>query len=61
MLAHIIEEARRRAYHRLSLETGSAKAFAPARKLCESFGFSYCGPFAAYVEDPCSVFMTRKL
>lgn len=61
MLAHIIEEAQRRAYRRLSLETGSANAFAPARKLYESFGFSYCGPFAAYVADPYSVFMTRKL
>lgn len=61
MLAHIIEEAQRRAYRRLSLETGSMNAFAPARKLYESFGFSHCGPFAAYVADPYSVFMTRKL
>jgi putative acetyltransferase len=61
MLAHIIEEAQRRAYRRLNLETGSANAFAPARKLYESFDFSYCGPFAGYVEDPYSVFMTRKL
>lgn len=61
MLAHIVDEAQRRVYRRLSLETGSANAFAPARKLYESFGFSYCGPFATYVEDPYSVFMTRKL
>lgn len=61
ILAHIVEEAQRRAYSQLSLETGSANAFAPARKLYESFGFSCCGPFATYVEDPYSVFMTRKL
>ncbi|MDD5334602.1 MAG: GNAT family N-acetyltransferase [Rhodoferax sp.] len=61
ILAHIVDEAQRRAYRRLSLETGSANAFAPARNLYESFGFSYCGPFATYVEDPYSVFMTRKL
>lgn len=61
MLAHIIEEAQRRAYRRLSLETGSANAFAPARKLYESFGFSFCEPFADYAADPYSVFMTRKL
>ena len=61
ILAHIIEEAQRRAYRRLSLETGSASAFAPARKLYESFGFSFCEPFADYVADPHSVFMTRKL
>lgn len=61
MLAHIIEEAQRRAYRRLSLETGSANAFAPARNLYERFGFSYCEPFADYAADPHSVFMTRKL
>lgn len=61
MLAHIIEEAQRRAYRRLSLETGSANAFAPARNLYERFGFSFCEPFADYAADPYSVFMTRKL
>lgn len=59
MLAHIVAEARRRGYERLSLETGSVAAFAPARALYERFGFGYCGPFAGYVDDPNSVFMTR--
>lgn len=61
MLQHILGEAQRRGYHRLSLETGSPDAFAPARELYARFGFSYCGPFADYVEDPYSVFMTREL
>lgn len=61
LLAHIVEQARRRGYRRLSLETGSAAAFEPARRLYAGFGFSYCGPFAGYVEDPYSVFMTRTL
>ena len=61
LLIHIIEEARRRGYSRLSLETGSMEAFAPARKLYAGFGFTYCGPFADYVTDPYSVFMTREL
>jgi len=61
MLAHIVEEARRRGYRRLSLETGSMDAFAPARKLYESFGFEYCGPFGDYVDDPNSAFMTKAL
>ena len=61
MLAYIIEEARKRRYSRLSLETGSPNAFEPARKLYESFGFSYCSPFEGYVEDPNSVFMTKRL
>ena len=61
ILVHIIEEARRRSYRRLSLETGSHGPFEAARSLYESFGFAYCDPFADYVEDPYSVFMTRTL
>jgi putative acetyltransferase len=61
MLAHLIEEARSRGYTRLSLETGSMEAFRPAWQLYSSFGFSYCGPFGEYREDPNSVFMTLEL
>jgi putative acetyltransferase len=61
MLAHILAEARRRGYRRLSLETGSPEAFAPARALYAGFGFCPCGPFADYVLDPFSVFMTLEL
>jgi putative acetyltransferase len=61
ILAHIIEVAKERAYERLSLETGTADAFKPAQKLYRSFGFSFCGPFGDYREDPNSVFMTLLL
>ena len=61
ILAHIIAVARSRAYERLSLETGSMQAFKPAQRLYESFGFTYCGPFGDYVEDPNSVFMSLRL
>jgi putative acetyltransferase len=61
ILAHIIEVARSRAYERLSLETGSAGAFKPAQQLYETFGFTHCGPFGEYVEDPNSVFMSLRL
>ncbi len=61
LLSHIIEEGGRRAYRRLSLETGSAAAFAPARRLYAANGFRECAPFADYVLDPHSVFMTREL
>ena len=61
LLRHIIEEAARRGYRRLSLETGSMAAFEPARQLYAHSGFTYCEPFADYVEDPYSVFMTREL
>ena len=61
MLEHLVAEARRRGYDRLSLETGSQPGFAPARRLYESFGFTYCAPFDGYKEDPNSVFLTRTL
>jgi putative acetyltransferase len=61
LLAHILEEARRRNYKRVSLETGSMDAFAPAHNLYAKFGFTECGPFADYIEDPNSVFMTKEL
>ena len=61
VLQHIIHEAKRRGYPRLSLETGSQEAFEPARNLYLSFGFRVCGPFADYIEDPNSVFMTLEL
>jgi putative acetyltransferase len=61
VLGHIIAEATRMGYTRLSLETGSTGFFEPARKLYAKFGFEYCGPFADYRPDPNSVFMTRTL
>ncbi|MFJ5547329.1 GNAT family N-acetyltransferase [Streptomyces sp. NPDC093225] len=61
LLGHIISEARALGLTRLSLETGAADFFAPARALYEKFGFEYCAPFADYAEDPSSAFMTRLL
>ncbi|GAA0425243.1 N-acetyltransferase [Acrocarpospora corrugata] len=61
LLEHIIAEARRMGFTRLSLETGSTDFFLPARKLYEKFGFDYCEPFADYRPDPHSAFMTRAL
>jgi putative acetyltransferase len=61
LLEHIIAEAGRMGFTRLSLETGSADFFLPARRLYEKFGFGYCEPFADYRPDPNSVFMTRLL
>jgi putative acetyltransferase len=61
LLGHIVEEAGRRAYRRLSLETGSMAAFGPARRLYAARGFRECAPFADYILDPNSVFMTVEL
>lgn len=61
VLEHIIEEAKRRGYKQLSLETGSMDSFKPAVQLYERAGFRECGPFADYAEDPYSLFMTKPL
>ena len=61
ILTHILEEAKRRKYHRISLETGSMEAFFPAHRLYEAFGFVECGPFSEYIEDLYSLFMTKEI
>lgn len=61
MLQHLLGDAAAREVQRVSLETGSMEFFAPARTLYEAAGFEHCPPFGDYVEDPNSVFMTRRL
>jgi putative acetyltransferase len=61
MLDHIVGEARRMGLKSLWLETGSAPAFTPALRLYETAGFTRCGPFDGYADDPFSVFMTRAI
>ena len=61
ILEHIIKEAQQRAYDCLNLETGAMPEFAPARALYIQYGFEYRSPFGEYIEDPNSVFMTKKL
>jgi putative acetyltransferase len=61
LLAHLLAEALSRGYTRVSLETGSAPAFVPARELYHRHGFESCPPFAEYREDPNSVFLTLQL
>ncbi len=61
MLSHILAEARRLHLSTLCLETGATPDFVPAQTLYESMGFTRCGPFDGYVEDPFSVYMTLAL
>ena len=61
MLGHLMAEARCRRYRRLSLETGSMAAFAPAHRLYAEAGFKRCGPFAGYGDDPNSVYLTLDI
>jgi putative acetyltransferase len=61
MLRHIMVIARASGMSRLSLETGASEYFRPARALYRSHGFVECPPFADYVLDPNSVFMSFDL
>lgn len=61
LLMHILAEAKRRDYDRVSLETGSQAEFEPARNLYKTAGFEETTPFDTYKEDPNSVFMTLCL
>jgi len=61
VLRHIVAEAAARGIRTLWLETGAPDDFLPARRLYESEGFTTCGPFDDYTDDPFSVFMTRAV
>jgi putative acetyltransferase len=61
MLMHLLDLARSRGCTRVSLETASLPAFAPARALYASAGFTECEPFADYRVSQNSVCMTLAL
>ncbi len=61
LLRFIINEAIKRGFNQVSLETGSMKAFEPARKLYTQFGFVYTQQFGNYELDKNSLFMTKFL
>jgi putative acetyltransferase len=61
MLAHLLREAGARGYRRVSLETGTMDAFAPARALYHKAGFRPCPPFGQYTANPYSICLTLAL
>ena len=61
MVDHLIGVALDRGFRRVSLETGSMPAFAPARSLYASAGFRPCGPFGDYSPSANSTYMTLAL
>lgn len=61
MVDHLIAVARARGARRVSIETGTMAAFAPARALYVGAGFEPCEPFGDYVYSPNSVCMTLWL
>ncbi len=61
LLNALTEAALTRGLSRLSLETGTDPAFAAARGLYETAGFTECPPFGDYEVYPLSVYMTKAL
>ena len=61
ILTALLQLAVARGFERVSLETGSADFFAPARRLYERHGFVPCGPFDDYWDDPESAFFTLEI
>ena len=61
LLAHIIAEARRRNYRRLSLETGRGEAFEPALALYRRTGFVDGGAFGDYQASDFNQFLHLDL
>lgn len=61
MLDHLVSEARKDGFLRVSLETGVQPTFVAARALYARAGFDECPPFEGYEEDPNSVYMTKVL
>ena len=61
MVEYLVALARSRGIHRVSIETGTMAAFAPARSLYARAGFVPCEPFGSYVHSPNSTCMTLCL
>jgi putative acetyltransferase len=61
MVEHLLAVARARGIRRVSLETGTMPAFAPAHSLYAQAGFEPCQPFGGYVQSPNSTCMTLLL
>jgi putative acetyltransferase len=61
MVEHLIGIARDHGFGRVSLETGSTQAFAPARSLYRQAGFTPCGPFGDYPPGRGNTFTTLAL
>ena len=61
VINHLIDEAIKLNIKRLSIETGAAEFFAPARKLFNKCNFKPCKPFAHYKKDINSIYLTKLI
>ena len=61
IIDHLIYEAKKLDIKRISLETGAGKFFDPARRLFKKCNFEPCQPFAHYIEDKNSLYLTKLI
>lgn len=61
MVEHLVAVAAARNYTRVSLETGTMEAFAPAHALYTTIGLRPCEPFAPYTANSNSTCMSIKI
>jgi putative acetyltransferase len=61
LVAYILAFAAEANYERVSLETGTMQAFAPARSLYAKAGFVPCDPFGDYTANPFSTCMSIQI
>ena len=61
ILLHLMGEANRRGYNRLSLETGKPEPFHAAQALYAKHGFTECAKFGDYLGDDFSLYLSRTL
>lgn len=59
LMAHLEEQARIQGLQSVKLETGNK--LAAAVTLYKSLGYSICGKFGSYEDDPVSLFMEKAL
>ncbi len=61
VVAELVAHARSRGWTALRLETGTQPFFEPAVRLYLRHGFTPCGPFAGYRDDPSSRYLELRL
>ncbi|MDB2651929.1 GNAT family N-acetyltransferase [Candidatus Pelagibacter bacterium] len=61
VINHLINEAKKLNIKKISIETGAGEFFKPARKLFKQCDFEICDPFAHYIEDVNSVYLTKSI
>lgn len=61
LMAHIEHIAAENRMTALYLETHNTPQYAAACRLYEGLGYSYCGPFGDYTQNPRNVFMKKDL